>query len=223
MNVSRMSQRRKRLKNSRPATLNLVSLMDIFTILVFFLMVNSSEVEVLELEANIKLPDSSALQRPEERLLILVNADDLIVQGTKIASIDTLMMSESETIPELRDALVSHLKMQAEGVLDPLVKVSLDQSSSDQGTANQVSSNQRAVTIMGDRELPYQLLKRIMLTCQRADFTHIALAVNRATNDQASLLGQSAAGSRVLAEMSVVDLRKFKGINRGGAVNELHG
>jgi len=186
MNISRMSQRRKRQKSAKPATLNLVSLMDIFTILVFFLMVNSSDVEVLELEANIKLPDSNAQQRPEERLLISVNADDLIVEGTKIASIDALMANESETIPELRDALVHHLEVQGDS----------SSEASFQGSPTQdplVKEN--AVTIMGDRELPYLLLKRIMLTCQRADFTRIALAVNRTTRTDDS----------------------------GGAVDELHG
>jgi biopolymer transport protein ExbD len=87
MSIRRMGHRCKREKNGKPATLNLVSLMDIFTMLVFFLMVNSSEVEVIELQANIKLPDSNAQHRPEERLLISVNADDLIVQGIKVASI----------------------------------------------------------------------------------------------------------------------------------------
>jgi len=176
MNVSRMGQRRKRQKNAKPATLNLVSLMDIFTILVFFLMVNSSDVEVLEMEANIKLPDSNAQQRPEERLLISVNADNLIVQGKTVASVDELLANKAETIPELRAALLDYLNTQS---------ISL------KGAASQNASLEgNAVTIMGDRELPYQLLKRIMLTCQNAEFTRIALAVNRTTTEQAALWPQ---------------------------------
>ena len=219
MNISRMNQRRKRQKNSKPATLNLVSLMDIFTILVFFLMVNSSEVEVVELEANIKLPDSTAQQRPEDRLLISVNADDLIVQGTKVASIDALMASESETIPELRAALVHHLEAKTEDSL-----ASTSPGSSSQGASRpDVQLQENAVTILGDRELPYQLLKRIMLTCQRADFTRIALAVNRTTDDQASLSNQTTIGSKTLVVANATDPKNYKAVNIGGANNELHG
>ena len=35
------------------------------------------------------------------------------------------------------------------------------------------------VTIMGDRELPYWLLKKVMFTCQTTDFARISLAVNK--------------------------------------------
>ncbi|MGK0261262.1 MAG: biopolymer transport protein ExbD, partial [Candidatus Azotimanducaceae bacterium] len=65
-----MSARRRRSRGrgkGKTATLNLVSLMDIFTILVFFLMVNSSEVEVLQTSSDIKLPDSTSEQRPENQ------------------------------------------------------------------------------------------------------------------------------------------------------------
>jgi biopolymer transport protein ExbD len=33
------------------------------------------------------------------------------------------------------------------------------------------------ITIMGDRKIPFQLLKKLMATCAQADFPHIALAV----------------------------------------------
>ncbi len=137
MSATRMNQRRRREKSAKPATLNLVSLMDIFTILVFFLMVNSSDVEVLEIEANIKLPDSSAEQRPEERLVISVNADDLMLQGKKIASIDMLMSDDAETIPVLRSALLNH-QLTEKGVNSP--------------SAIAATQESNAVTIMGDRE-----------------------------------------------------------------------
>ncbi len=37
----------------------------------------------------------------------------------------------------------------------------------------------REVTIMGDKELPYKLLKRVMATCTSADYGQISLAVMR--------------------------------------------
>ena len=58
-----MSQRAKRMerrnvRGKKSVTLNLVSLMDIFTILVFFLLVNSGQVETLPNARDITLPES---------------------------------------------------------------------------------------------------------------------------------------------------------------------
>ena len=157
MSAFHHTRRRQQQKKSRKvATLNLVSLMDIFTILVFFLMVNSSEVEVLETSSNIKLPDSTAEQRPDTRLVISVNADELIVQGKSIATVGTLGTAEDRVIPALKQELDFQAARQGE-----------------------IPEDGFQVTIMGDREIPYWLLKQIMLTCQNTAFTQISLAVNR--------------------------------------------
>ena len=88
MSKLRHEQRRGfQKKHGKTATLNLVSLMDIFTILVFFLMINSSEVEVLQTGSDIKLPDSTSEKQPDNRLVISVSHDDLIVQGRAVADI----------------------------------------------------------------------------------------------------------------------------------------
>ena len=51
---------------------NIISLMDIFTILVFFLLVNSSDVEVLPSAKSIQLPESIAAEKPRETLVVMV-------------------------------------------------------------------------------------------------------------------------------------------------------
>ena len=58
--AARMERHHKRHKGG--AGINLVSMMDIFTILVFFLLVNSSEVEVLPNAKEFVLPDSTYCQ-----------------------------------------------------------------------------------------------------------------------------------------------------------------
>jgi biopolymer transport protein ExbD len=142
-------------KHRKPASLNLVSLMDIFTILVFFLMVNSSEVEVLDTSSKIKLPDSTSEQRPENQLVISVSQDNIVVQGRSIATISDVLA--------------------ADGVIDGL-KTELDYRAARKG---EMPDEGFEVTIMGDREIPYWLLKKIMMTCQAADFARISLAVNQ--------------------------------------------
>ena len=91
-----MSQRAKRMerrnaKGKKSVALNLVSLMDIFTILVFFLLVNSGQVETLPNAKDIKLPESIAEQKTRETVVITVTGDDILVQGKAVASVSAVM------------------------------------------------------------------------------------------------------------------------------------
>ena len=168
-------RRRKQKAGKRSASLNLVSLMDIFTILVFFLMVNSSEVEVLQTASDIKLPDSNSEQKPENRLTISVSADDLVLQGRHVASV-----AELEHTTNVIAGLQTELEYQA-------------------SRRSEIPEGGFEITIMGDRELPYWLLKKIMLTCQATDFARISLAVNQlqapTTSDVQTAATTAAAGS----------------------------
>jgi len=148
--------RRDRQKKGRGAALNLVSLMDIFTILVFFLMVNSSEVEVLQTSSKIKLPDSSSEQKPENQLVVMVDSEDLVVQGRAVAKVAELAASQQMII----EGLQAELHYQA-------------------GRKGEMPEGGYEITVMGDREVPYWLLKRILSTCQATDFAKVSLAVNK--------------------------------------------
>ncbi|RMF98083.1 MAG: biopolymer transporter ExbD [Gammaproteobacteria bacterium] len=158
-----MSKRAKRMakRNARgrkQVALNLVSLMDIFTILVFFLLVNSTDVEVLPNARDVQLPESVAEEKARENVVVLVTGEQILVQGQPVASVAEVMDSEAIVIPALRDALTQ----QTDRVLRK------------QAMADVAA---REVTIMGDRALPYRLLKRVMATCTAADYGRISLAV----------------------------------------------
>ena len=103
--AKRMEKHHTRNKGS--GALNLVSLMDIFTILVFFLLVNSSEVETLPNAKNLQLPESIAEEKAKETVVILIGEEDLIVQGTPVAKIADVLAIKGNDIPALREALKS--------------------------------------------------------------------------------------------------------------------
>ena len=162
--AARMDRHHKR--NQTKSTLNLVSLMDIFTILVFFLLVNSSDVEVLPNDKDIQLPESIAEEKAKETVVIIVGDEDIIVQGTPVATIaDVMQLGPNDTIPELQQALLS----QNDRVLR-------------REAQDEVAG--REVTIMGDRDIPYNLLKRVMRTCTESDYGQISLAVLQRSSDQ---------------------------------------
>jgi len=161
--AKRMEKHHRRNKGA--GMLNLVSLMDIFTILVFFLLVNSSDVETLPNTKDLQLPESIAEEKAKETVVILIGEEDIIVQGTPVAKVADVMQLKGNDIPALRQALKSQndrvLRREAR---DDIVG--------------------REVTIMGDKEIPYRLLKKVMATCTASDYGQISLAVLQKSSDK---------------------------------------
>jgi biopolymer transport protein TolR len=137
--------------------MNLVSLIDVFTILIFFLLSNSG-VETLP-AASVHLPESSAKKDPKETLVVVVNASEITVDGRKVADVAPLAAATDDLIPGL--------------------KAELDIVSARPVALAENASKTHAVTIMGDKDIPYQLLRKVMYTAAVADYTDVSFAVNR--------------------------------------------
>ncbi len=156
------SARAKRMdrhhRRARPAALSLVSLMDIFTILVFFLLVNQSEVQALDVPKNIELPESMALARPSETVVVMVTPEQILVQGRPVARTREVDAQTGVTIEPLRAALKAQT--------DRFLRASA-----------QADIAGREITILGDKTVPYRILKKVMATCTDADYGRLSLAV----------------------------------------------
>ncbi|MFL6700058.1 MAG: ExbD/TolR family protein [Vitreoscilla sp.] len=137
--------------------MNLVSLIDVFTILIFFLLSNSG-VETLP-AASVHLPESTAKKDPKETLVVVVNASEITVEGRKVADVAALVNAKDDLIPGL--------------------KAELDLVSARPVALAENAANARAVTIMGDKDIPYQLLRKVMYTAAVANFTNVSFAVNQ--------------------------------------------
>ena len=143
----------------RSAALNMVSLMDIFTILVFFLLVNATSSDVLPSPKNIVLPDAAAEKLPSRNLVIAVDRRVIRLQGKAIVTVEDAVREKGSSIRALSQAL----RLASTTVKD--------------------ITDKQGVTIMGDEEIPYALLKKIMLTCAGAEYTNISFAVNQRAAD----------------------------------------
>jgi biopolymer transport protein ExbD len=149
--------------------LNLVSLMDIFTILVFFLLVHSGDAEVLQSSTDVELPESISETKPRETVVVLVTRDEVLVQGEVVGRVAEIMARDVLIIPELKFAL---------------------QNQNARALSQEEDIANREVTILGDRELPYSLLKKIMATCTDADYGQLSLAVmQKDPAEQAAAVG----------------------------------
>jgi biopolymer transport protein TolR len=157
MTISRRAQRmdKHHKRAGRSAGINLVSLMDIFTILVFFLLVNSSDGEVLPTHKSVELPESLSEEIPRQTLVIMITASDIMIHGKVIASIDAIL-AEDDT---------------ATG----LFKASLQAGDAADNTNG--TEVRREATIMGHKEIPYRIIKKVMARCTEAGFARISLAV----------------------------------------------
>ena len=161
MEISRRAARMERHhRRKKPAALNLVALMDIFTILVFFLLVNSSDVQEMPSSRAVKLPESNIEAKVHQTVTVLVTNNDIIVQGQSVQRVSDALASSSNVLAPLKAAL----EEQARNRL-----VQADGNAADKGE----------VTILGDRALPFQLLRKVMATCTEAGYTTVSLAVQQ--------------------------------------------
>lgn len=156
--IKRHERLQKRIKGQ--ANLSLTSLMDIFTILVFFLLVSSSNPSKLPDVKNLKLPNSVAETDPKDTLVIMVTRDDVLVQDMKVSSVNEIKALKTDLIP----SLASELKYRASKTV---------------ATLNERGIPEREVTILGDEKTPYTVVRKIMATCSESDYAKISFAVVR--------------------------------------------
>lgn len=161
--AKRLAKHHKRF--SAGSKLNLVSLMDIFTILVFFLIVNQSEVRVLQNTKEINLPVSIAEEMPAENVLITVLPQSLIIQERVIWQQESKLTDVDEN---LNLGLIEAIKTELTYLSTKRPLLTEDEA-----------KNGRAVTIIGDASVPYQVLKQIMAACADSDYRNMSLAVKQ--------------------------------------------
>lgn len=149
----------RRAKAGASMDMNLVSLIDVFTILIFFLLSSATGVETLVSPKAVDLPISSAEKEPKSTVLLVVSGDDIVIDGRKVASVAEAEKLSGDVIPALQAEL--QLLGQRKAVLA------------------ENKADQQAVTIMADKQMPYSLLRKLMFTCARANFADVSFAVRK--------------------------------------------
>jgi biopolymer transport protein TolR len=157
-----MSNRARRmaehhLRHRADANLNLIPFIDILTVMVAFLLVYSTEVEVIQNTKGVEVPQSIAQTSPRQSVVVMITKTDLFVQGERITSVADIRANPAPIIQSLHAALKR-----------PML-VGRELSARDLAA--------REITIMGDKSLPYDVLKKVMATCTDADYGRISLAV----------------------------------------------
>jgi biopolymer transport protein ExbD len=158
MKASRRIARMTRNRRAIPA-LNLTSMMDVFTTLVFFLIVNSSaSSEVLQQPKQITLPASVVEAKPRETVVIFVGREEVLVQGVLVARVADIQAAGTAEIGAISARLA-------------------DLSDSVIGVSTQAVADSQEVTVLADKSVPFSVLKKIMATCTAQGYTRVSLAV----------------------------------------------
>jgi biopolymer transport protein ExbD len=147
--------------------MNLTSLMDVFTILVFFLLVNSGSVEVVEAPKDVKLPEARVESKPRETVVISISAEEVLVQGKLVAFVEDILNNKENAVDPI-NARLAELKESVIGINTKTVAASQE------------------VTILADRSVPFTVVRTVMSTCTAEGYENVSLAVIQKTTQVAS-------------------------------------
>ena len=161
--IKRMSRNRVKITK-----MNLTSLMDVFTILVFFLLVNSGSVEIMEAPKNVTLPESMIEQKPRETVVISVSAEEVLVQGVLVAQMADILDAQSANY----DPITSRLAQLRDNVVGP---------------STLAVAGSQEVTILADKSVPFIVVRKIMSICTSEGYENVSLAVIQKASQVAAL------------------------------------
>jgi len=140
------------------AHLNLIPMIDILSVLVAFLLVYSTEVEVIQNSKGVSIPESRIEVRPKQSVVVMVTKDAVLVQGEVVASLAEVNDPHTQLVESLRNVLQRPI-------------AGLD------AAARDLALTSREVTVMADKDLPYEVLRKVLATCTAAAYGKISLAV----------------------------------------------
>ncbi|WP_129648464.1 ExbD/TolR family protein [Peristeroidobacter agariperforans] len=148
------------LNRSQPrsdAELNLIPLIDIMSVMVAFLLIYSTEVEVVQNSKGIEIPQSTAEVKPQNTVVVMITKEHVFVQGEAVATIAEVQGTQTPLVEPLREVLERPM---------------LTGKKSD---ADTVAASE--VTVIADKSLPFDIVKRVMATCSASSYGKISLAV----------------------------------------------
>jgi biopolymer transport protein ExbD len=148
-------ERTNRKGEIRGLGINLIPMMDVLTVLVFFLLFHSFNSTLPD--AQIALPASIVETRPRETVTIVVSPEIVLVQGEPVIMTAELLDDKSGIVHEIRERLAVIERNIVE-------------------TGGKVAEI-KEVTLLADKTIPFKVLKKIMTTCTNFGYGKISLAV----------------------------------------------
>lgn len=143
------------------ADLNVTPLVDMFVILVLFLIANFSATgEILAMNKDIQLPEAANTEELQLAPVVSISKDLVMLSGNAIGRVDDLTREDYLNIPALEEKLRDQ-KKQFEDL---------------HNAANDSGAFKGDVNIQADRKVEFRIVKRVMFSCASAGFGNISFA-----------------------------------------------
>jgi len=140
-------------------------MIDVFTILLIFLLKNfSTEGQIMSTSNDIILPVSTATKVPSASSIISISPEWIMVDGRPLESMNKITSDKKLLLNNLYEDLKAK-RILAESVAN------LDDRMAFRGE----------ITVQGDENIPFLILKRVMYTCGQVGYNNILLAVTSST------------------------------------------
>lgn len=164
----------KRLRNSRMfgagphgkksifADLLITPLVDMFVIIVLFLIANFSATgEILMMTKDIQLPEAKNVEEVKMVPVVMVSSEEIVVDGTSVARLADIESAEYLNIPALEEKL-RELRKKSEDL---------------HSLAGDGEGFKGDINIQGHREVTFKYIKKVMFSCATAGYGNINFAV----------------------------------------------
>ncbi len=152
----------KRHNTSAEGKLNLTSMMDMFTIiLVFLLKTYATEGQLIQPTDSLTLPKSTIQTAPETALDLVVSKETVMLNDKPVVDLASVKQVKGYIIQSLRDELLFHAREAKKMEVQYGVPFS------------------GKVTIQGDKDMEYKDLVKVMATCGASEYPNMRLVVYR--------------------------------------------
>jgi len=159
MRQSRRLKRMERYNKNHFVRLNLIPMLDVLSVLVFFLLFHSFNGDMPEQRLN--LPQSVVETKPRGTVAITVTPEAVLVQGEPVIATPALYDDRVGTVREVTDRLAQ-------------IQRSMENEA---GTGTHAGNEIREITLLADKTIPFNVLKKVMTSCTASGYGKISLAV----------------------------------------------
>lgn len=159
---------KRKIKKQEEAAIIITSLIDVFVIVLVFLMRSvSSEGNLMTSAENLVLPMSARSKSPTEVSLVIIgDAKSISVDDHSLIATDKIRSQDSLLVPSVLEMLTKKREEERKAEVLGIIKDAAGK-----------------VVVQFDKTIPYNVVTKIMATCGYAGYTNIKFAVTKKGED----------------------------------------
>jgi biopolymer transport protein ExbD len=177
---------KRKNKRSVTAMLSLTAMVDMFTVLVIFLLQNYNTTgEILYIPKEVTLPKAQIVNELKPAVVVTISNKEVLLDTTPVVSFDEVKAQTEWLIPALRDQVQLALQ-KAKSDYEQKLQVQLQTSVNKALGQEAQKFDWKQVTLQADKNIDFLTLKKVLFSIQSAGSGQINFAVTKETNKEAT-------------------------------------